>query len=132
MAKDRGPAETPPLPTASELGILRVLWNLGPSTVRAVQEELNRHSRTGYTTVLKFLQIMHQKGLVNRDDGQRAHIYAPALSKEDTQARMTRSLLDQVYDGSRSQLVLKTLGEGQATQEELKAIRELLNKLEQP
>lgn len=132
MAKVRGHADTPPLPTASELGILRVLWNLGPSTVRAVQEELNRQSKTGYTTVLKFLQIMHQKGLVNRDDGQRAHIYTPALSKDETQARMTRSLLDQVYDGSRSQLVLKTLGEGQATQEELQAIRELLNKLEQP
>ena len=121
---------TPPRPTPAELEILRVLWNLGPATVRQVHETVNESSPTGYTTVLKFLQIMHQKGLVDRDESQRAHVYAARFSKDSTQQQLTRHLLDKVFDGSRSQLVLHALGDSKATPEELAQIRALLDRME--
>ncbi len=122
---------TQPRPTAAELGILRALWTLGPSTVRQVQDAVSRDEPTGYTTVLKFLQIMHQKGLVERDESNRAHVYRAGVTQQDTQRLMTSQLVDRLFDGSRSKLVLAALGDsGAATPEELAAIRAVLNDLE--
>jgi BlaI family transcriptional regulator, penicillinase repressor len=119
-------------PTNSELNILRVLWRLGPSTVRSVHEELSHDDHDlGYTTVLKFLQIMLDKGLVKREDSQRAHIYRPAASREQTQRQLTRLLIDGAFDGSRSQLVLQALAGAEGVKpEELDEIRALLNRLQ--
>lgn len=121
-----------PRPTNAELGILRVLWALGPSTVRRVHEFLQGEKATvGYTTVLKFLQIMHGKGLVERDDSERAHVYSAQLSQAAAQRQLTRFLVDNVFDGSSSQLVMQALGGGRASAEELAEIRSLLERLEQ-
>lgn len=122
-----------PRPTNAELGILRVLWALGPSTVRRVHEFLQGEKATvGYTTVLKFLQIMHGKGLVERDDSERAHVYSAQLSQDAAQRQLTRFLVDNVFDGSSSQLVMQALGGGgRASAEELAEIRSLLERLEQ-
>ena len=122
-----------PRPTNAELGILRVLWALGPSTVRKVHEYLQNDKATvGYTTVLKFLQIMHGKGLVARDDSNRAHVYSPQLSRDETQRQMTSFLVDNVFDGSPSQLVMQALGGGgRASADELAEIRSLLDRLEE-
>lgn len=120
-----------PRPTEAELQILKVLWKHGPSTVREVHEMLYSHEGGGYTTALKLLQVMHGKGLVERDDSQRAHVYRPVLSKERTQGRFINEMIHRVFDGSASQLVLHALGQRpRATREELKEIRVLLNKLE--
>ncbi len=120
-----------PKPTEAELGILRVLWDLGPTTVRHVHEVLTERAQTGYTTVLKLLQIMHQKGLVQRDDSNRAHIYVPTLSKETTQQLMLGDFLSRVFEGSSSALVMQALDSGaKNSREELKRIREMLDELE--
>lgn len=118
-----------PRPTEAELGILRVLWKTGPATVREVHETLGGRGE-GYTTVLKLLQIMHQKGLVSRDESQRAHVYSPALEKQTTQQQMLGDLVQRIFDGSREQLVLQALGNGKSTPEELARIRALLDQLE--
>lgn len=129
MIRERGPQ--PPRPTEAELAILNALWERGPSTVRCVHEALER-SDIGYTTVLKMLQIMHRKGLVRRDDSERAHVYRPATSKHATQRQLTRDLVQRAFDGSTSQLVLQALGrQGHATAQELREIRSLLTRLEQ-
>ena len=121
-----------PRPTAAELGILRALWKLGPSTVRQVLEYLQQDETIGYTTVLKFLQIMHAKGLVERDETERAHVYSPRVSKDETQRQLMSHLIDKAFDGSRSQLVLQALGDSKrATPEELDQIRALLERLEE-
>jgi BlaI family transcriptional regulator, penicillinase repressor len=122
-----------PRPTNAELGILRVLWDLGPSTVRSVHDTLLAEKENlGYTTVLKFLQIMHRKGLVKRDDWERAHVYAPTVSRFETQQQLTSFLVDNVFDGSRSQLVLQALGNGDvADSKELDEIKALLRRLEE-
>lgn len=118
-----------PRPTDAELGILRVLWKTGPATVREVHEILGGRGE-GYTTVLKLLQIMHQKGLVSRDESQRAHVYTAAIEKEATQQQMLGDLVQRIFDGSREQLVLQALGNGKSTPEELARIRALLDQLE--
>ena len=118
-------------PTPAELGILRVLWRNGPATVRAVHEALADEETTGYTTVLKFLQIMHGKGLVERDESRRAHVYSARLSQAQAQRQMTNQLVDRVFDGSTSKLVMAVLGESeQTTPEELAQIRQMLDRLE--
>jgi BlaI family transcriptional regulator, penicillinase repressor len=119
-----------PRPTESELEILHVLWSRDACTVREVHEVLHLDDGTGYTTALKLLQVMHAKGLVERDDSQRAHVYRAAVSKERTQKRFLVDLVQRVFDGSSSQLVLHALGSQHATREELRAIRSLLNKLD--
>ena len=108
-----------------------MLWELGPSTVRQVHEVIvARVGPTGYTTALKLLQIMHAKGLVLRDDSERAHVFRAAVSKERTQTRFLRDIVQRVFDGSPSQLVLQALGASpRATREELDEIRALLDKL---
>jgi predicted transcriptional regulator len=118
-------------PTPSELGVLRVLWRLGPATVRDVHEALNAREPTGYTTALKFLQIMHGKGLVERDESRRAHVYKARLTQAQAQSQMTSQLVDGVFDGSTSKLVLSALGgSSRTTPEELAQIREMLDRLD--
>ncbi len=119
-----------PRPTEAELEILQVLWEHGACTVRDVHEILHRRDGTGYTTALKMLQIMHDKGLVARDESQRAHVYRAAVSKERTQKRFLSDMLQRVFDGSPSRLVLQALGDHKASREELREIRALLNKLD--
>ncbi|HWG88138.1 MAG TPA: BlaI/MecI/CopY family transcriptional regulator, partial [Candidatus Acidoferrales bacterium] len=119
-----------PRPTAGELEILQVLWLQDGCTVREVHDLLRPVVSTGYTTTLKLLQVMHAKGLVVRDDARRAHVYRAAISKEHTQKRFLHDLVQKVFDGSSSQLVLHALGSQRATPEELREIRKLLNKLD--
>jgi len=120
----------PPRPTDAELAILGVLWQRGPSSVRDVHEELNRDGTTGYTTILKLLQIMIEKGLVVRDETQRAHIYEARYSEQKTQRQLLSDLADRAFGGSAAKLVLQALSGRKATAEELGAIRELLEQLE--
>ena len=120
----------PPRPTDSELSILRVLWERGPSTVRDVHEQLNRNAPTGYTTVLKLLQIMTEKGLVVRDEANRAHIYESRYGEQKTQRQLLSDLADRAFGGSAAKLVMQALSGRKATSEELGAIRELLDRME--
>jgi BlaI family penicillinase repressor len=117
-----------PRPTDGELAILQALWRLGPATVRQVHEHLGRD--TAYTTVLKLLQIMTDKGLVTRDESARTHIYAAALPAQTTQRQLLRDLLDKAFAGSSAALVLQALSTRKATPEELRQIRELLDQYE--
>ena len=118
-------------PTDAELSILKVLWQKGPSTVRDVQESLNVARRTGYTTALKLLQIMTEKGLVLRDETSRAHVYRPSASESETQQQIVGDLLDRVFGGSAAKLVLHSLSSQQATPQDIQQIREMLAKMEQ-
>ena len=120
----------PPRPNDAELAILRVLWERGPSTVRDVHDELNRDGATGYTTILKLLQIMTEKGLVVRDEAQRAHIYESRYGEQKTQRQLLTDLADRAFGGSAAKLVMQALSGRKATAEELGAIRELLESLE--
>jgi BlaI family transcriptional regulator, penicillinase repressor len=125
------PTSGPPRPTDAELGILRVLWQRGPSTVREVQEALNQDKPTGYTTVLKTLQIMTEKGLVRRDEQQRAHVYEAELAQHQTQRQLVGDLLNRVFDGSASKLLMHALAtKKSASQEELSQIRDILDEFE--
>jgi predicted transcriptional regulator len=119
-----------PKPTDAELGILRVLWNRGPSTVRQVQDELSKNKKTGYTTVLKFMQIMVDKGLLRRDDSPYAHIYEARVPREQTQRSIVADIVDRVFEGSMSRLVMQALEAKHATSEELAEIRKVLKKYE--
>ena len=119
-----------PRPTDAELAILRVLWRRGPSTVRDVHEELNRDGATGYTTVLKMLQIMTEKGHVVRDETERAHVYEARYSEQKTQRQLLSDLADRAFGGSAAKLVMQALSGRKATPEELGAIREFLDRLE--
>lgn len=118
-------------PTDAELEILNVLWDLGPSTVRDVQERLDEARPTGYTTVLKLLQIMHGKGLVERDESRRAHVYRAADSREVTQRHLVRDLLQRGFGGSAETLVLRALEARGSSPAELERIRDLLDGLEE-
>ncbi len=124
-------ATQPPRPTDSELAILRVLWRRGPSTVRQVQEDLSTVQPTGYTTVLKFLQIMSEKGLVTRDESQRTHVYRARLAEDKTQRQLLRDLLDRAFGGSAQKLVMQALSVKKASPEELTQIRELLDRMQE-
>jgi len=119
-----------PRPTDAELVILRALWKLGPSTVRRVQDELNQNQPTGYTTVLKMLQIMTEKGLVSRDESERTHVYEAALPEEETQKQLVSDLMDRAFGGSARKLVLHALSVKRASRKELAHIRQLLDELE--
>lgn len=121
----------PHWPTAAELEILRVLWDRGPSTVREVHDALYADDGAGYTTALKLMQIMHAKGLVERDDSQRAHVYRAAINKQRTQKRYLTDMARRLFNGSTPQMVLHALGSHPgASREELAEIRALLNKIE--
>ena len=116
-------------PTGAELRILRVLWNRGRATVREVAADLNADEPTGYTTALKFLQIMTAKGLVRREEAGRAHVYEAACSREATQGQLVRHLLDRAFDGSASTLVLRALSEARTDPGELTRIRAMLRQV---
>lgn len=117
-------------PTEAELAILQVLWERGPSTVRQVQEQLQEQRGTGYTTALKLMQIMRDKGLLRRDDSGHAHIYRAAVTRNKTQKQIVGQLLDQVFEGSAKQLVMQALSSRKSTPDELAEIRSLLDQLE--
>lgn len=117
------------MPTEAELAILRALWAHGPSTVRAVQEHLDA-SDAGYTTVLKQLQIMLDKGLVRRDESQRAHIYEAAVEEDATQRRLVDDLMDRAFGGSAQALVMRALSTEDVSPGELEEIRALLDQIE--
>ena len=119
-----------PRPTDAELAILSVLWERGPSTVRDVHDDLSSTQATGYTTILKLLQIMTEKGLVVRDEAQRAHIYESRYGEQKTQRQLLTDLADRAFGGSAAKLVMQALSGRKATAEELGAIRELLESLE--
>ena len=120
----------PPRPTQAELEILRVLWLRGPSSVRDVQEVLAQERESGYTTVLKLLQIMATKGLVLRDERSRSHVYRAAVPQEQTQQQLVRDLLERAFDGSASQLILQALAARRASPEEMREIRRMLDRAE--
>ena len=116
-------------PTNSELEILTVLWRRGPCSVRDVHQEIEAKRRTGYTTVLKLMQIMAEKGLVTRDEENRAHIYAANIVESDAQSGLVNDLVDRAFGGSAHKLALHALGSQKATQEELDEIRKFLDQL---
>ncbi len=125
---------TKPGPTDRELAILQVLWEFGDCTVRQIQEQLQSGrksgSATGYTTTLKIMQIMFEKGLLKRDDSGHAHVYRAAVTRDRTQRKIVGRMLDQVFDGSAQRLVLHALSTRKSTPEELAEIRALLDELE--
>jgi predicted transcriptional regulator len=120
----------PPRPTEAELEILGILWERGPSTVRDVHAAMSRTKETGYTTVLKLLQIMTEKGLVRRNEEARAHVYEPAEPAESTRRRLAGDLLDRAFAGSAAELMMGALAAKPASAEELAAIRRLLDSYE--
>ena len=124
------PKRQTPRPTDTELQILRVLWRRGPSTVREVHEALAATHPTVYTTVLKLMQIMAEKGLVRRNEEQRAHVYEARLAREETQAQLLGDLLDRAFEGSATNLVMQVLSSKRASAEELEQIRAVLDELE--
>src|SRR5713101_7409752 len=117
-------------PTASELQILRVLWARGPSTVREVHQALSEEKSMGYTTVLKLMQIMAEKGLVRRNEDQRAHVYQASAPQQETQRRMVGEMLDRVFSGTSTQLVMQALATKRASADELAQIRQMLDEFE--
>lgn len=119
-----------PRPTPAELEILRVLWQRGPSTVREVHDSLERARATGYTTVLKMLQIMTEKGIVTRDESERAHVYAARVPEADTQRQLVGDLLDRAFGGSALKLVLHALAARKTSPAEIARIRRLLDEME--
>lgn len=119
-----------PLPTEAELAVLNVLWTLGPATVREVYEALSE-KQVGYTTVLKQMQVMAEKGLLERSERFRSHVYGPRFPKEDTQQQLAGNLLRLAFSGSAKNLVLGALSSKKVSSAELGEIREILDKLEQ-
>ena len=119
-----------PKPTDAELAILRVLWERGPSTVREVTDAIQEERGTGYTTALKLMQIMTDKGLVQRDDTNRSHVYEAVAAAEETQRQLVGDLLDRAFGGSAQQLVLQALSGRKASRADLAEIRKLLDEME--
>lgn len=118
-------------PTESELEILRVLWERGEATVRDVHEELSKTKDAGYTTTLKLMQIMHEKGLVKRDETSKTHKYTPLVSREKTQKQFMGKMIDTLFQGSSTQLVMQALGNHKTSKEELDEIQKLIDNLKQ-
>jgi BlaI family penicillinase repressor len=122
--------QPPHKPTASELEILRVLWSRGPSTVREVHESLSEKKELGYTTVLKLLQIMTTKGTVRRNETQRAHVYESGLPAEQTKRQLAGDVLQRVFEGSASQLMMHALAGRKSSPQEIEELRHLLDEFE--
>jgi predicted transcriptional regulator len=116
-------------PTESELEILSVLWDKGNATVRTVHEELTKTKDAGYTTTLKLMQIMFEKNLVTRDSSSKTHIYTPAVTKEKTQHQFVNKMVNSLFAGSTSQLVMHALGGNNASDAELDKIEQLIKAL---
>ena len=120
-----------PKPTKTELAILNVMWEISPTTVREIHEKLCTKTRTSYTTTLKMLQVMFQKKLVTRDSSKKAHVYSPAMSKQDTQKQLIDDLKTRIFGGSISSLVMQALGSNhQASDEEIEQIKAFLETIE--
>ena len=117
----------PPRPTQTELEILRVLWQRGPSSVREVHQIMLETRVAGYTTVLKLMQIMARKGLVVRDERERTHVYRVAFAQEQTQRQLLTDLLDRAFDGSASQLILQALASKRTSPDDMEEIRKMLD-----
>jgi predicted transcriptional regulator len=120
-------AKSLPRPTDAELAILRVLWDTGPTTVRQVHEAMAGDRDTGYTTTLKLMQIMAEKGLVTRDESARTHVYAARVSRDRTQRQLVNDLIDRAFGGSAAALVLQALSAQPTSAEELGEIRRLID-----
>lgn len=120
-----------PRPTDAELAILSVLWERGPSTVREVHDALSPTHDSGYTTVLKLMQIMTDKGLVDRDESQRAHVYTSRLGEQRTQRQLLGDLIERAFGGSPAKLVMQALSTSKATAADLSAIRQMLDQMEE-
>ncbi len=116
-------------PTDSELEILNILWEKGPSTVRDVHDELEKSKDAGYTTTLKLMQIMHEKGLLKRDATNKSHVFTANVSQEKTQGQLVKRMIDNVFNGSASQLVMQALGNHKADEKELDEIRKYLDEI---
>jgi BlaI family transcriptional regulator, penicillinase repressor len=121
----------PPKPTAAELELLSVLWNRGPSTVREIHEALSSEKETGYTTTLKILQKMTDKGLVTRDESQRSHVYQAALGAEKTQRQLVHELLEKAFGGAADKLIQHALSSRKVSRDEIDTLRQLLDELEE-
>ena len=117
-------------PTESELEILSILWEKGSATVREVHEDIQQTKDVGYTTTLKLMQIMHEKGLVSRDESSKTHIYIPCFEKEKAQEQYVGKMIKTLFSGSTSQLVMQALGNHKASQEDLSEIKQLIESLE--
>ena len=117
-------------PTESELSILRILWRSGASTVRNVNVDLNRTRKVGYTNTLKMMQLMHEKGLLSRDESNRSHIYTPTIQADDIRSNLLNHMIDTVFEGSTSSMMMHALGNYKASPEEIEEIRSLLNNIE--
>lgn len=116
-------------PTESELEILSILWEKQSATVRAVHEELLKYKDAGYTTTLKLMQIMFEKNLVTRDDSSKTHIYAPAVTREKTQEQFLNRMIDSLFAGSSTELVMQALGNHNTSEAELEKIQQLIDEL---
>jgi len=117
-------------PTDSEVEILNILWEQGPASVRDIHDILSLKKDAGYTTTLKLMQIMLQKGLLERDDSNRSHVYKAAVTREQTQKQIIQRVIDQVFNGSAAQLVMQALGKHETTASELEQIKEYLKNIE--
>lgn len=117
-------------PTDAQLAILNILWRRGPSTVREVHSELSRQRKTGYTTVLKMLQLMLDEGWVRRDDSERTHVYSASQSADRTRNGIVRDLIDRAFGGSAHKLVMQAISAKPASPEELREIRDILDRME--
>jgi predicted transcriptional regulator len=130
MKDKKDTRQSKPEPTRSELEILKVLWKNGPSTVRQVNDKLNEQTRTvQYTSTLKLMQIMQEKGLLNRDDSNMKHIYSPAQPEQKMKNALLEKFVDNMYNGSASSLVMQLLGNKKTSKKELQAIKDLLDKM---
>ena len=118
-------------PTEKELAILNVLWNLGPSTVRQVNDEINKSHKTGYTTTLKLMQIMAGKKLLERDESEVKHIYQPVANQDITQKQLVGDLLERAFSGSSEKLVMHALSAKKVSAKELAKIKNMINKIEE-
>ncbi len=119
--------DNPPRPTDAELEILHILWGIGPATVRQVYEAMSERRSAQYTTILKFMQIMADKGLVKRDESERAHVYKTAHSREWTQQQLAGHLLERAFSGSAKALLMGALSAKKTSKAELAEIRKMLN-----
>jgi len=117
-------------PTESEMGILQVLWELGPSTVREVHYVLSETKDSGYTTTLKLMQIMYEKGLLNRNDEAKTHVYSSAIKKESVQKQVVSKMINGLFKGSSAKLVMHALGNHRASKEEIMEIKKYLDEIE--
>lgn len=117
-------------PTDKEMSILRIIWDKGEATVREVHDEMNKHRQVGYTTTLKLMQIMVEKGLLDRDESAFKHVYRSAVSEEKTQSQVVSSMMDKVFGGSAEKLVMRALSTKKVSPDELKKIKKMIREIE--